>query len=160
MDSMTTPDSSARTRLRSERGAELIEFALVLPLLLLLIAGTVDLAFLFHSMEVTTNAAREGARLATLPGYEKNGWQPVKDRITDYLRAGGLDVSQHTSVVSDITIPIGALSAQGVEVKVTYTHNYYLLKPISTLVGGTFKDFNTHTVMSRMRKELQAGANP
>ena len=47
----------------SERGAELVEFALVLPLLLLLVLGIVDFGFLFQRFEVVTNAAREGARL-------------------------------------------------------------------------------------------------
>ena len=45
---------------RGERGAELIEFALVLPLLLLLVLGIVDFGFMFQRLEVVTNAAREG----------------------------------------------------------------------------------------------------
>ena len=44
-----------------KRGQGLVEFALILPLLLLLIIGTLDLARLFHAKVVTNNAAREGA---------------------------------------------------------------------------------------------------
>ena len=54
---------------RSERGAELIEFALVFPTLLLVMLGIIDFGFLFQRYEVVTNAAREGARVAILPGY-------------------------------------------------------------------------------------------
>jgi Flp pilus assembly protein TadG len=61
-------------RWRSERGAELVEFALVTPLMLVLIGGIVDFARLFQSYEVVTNAAREGARLAALPGYDANNY--------------------------------------------------------------------------------------
>lgn len=60
--------SSFTRRVRSERGAELIEFALVFPVLLLVVLGIVDFGFLFQRMEVVTNAAREGARIAVLPG--------------------------------------------------------------------------------------------
>jgi Flp pilus assembly protein TadG len=158
MDAMKTIAclSGARRRLRSERGAELVEFALVLPLLLLLIGGIADFAFLFHSMEVTSNAAREGARMATLPGYEVNAYQPVKDRVTSYMDNGGLK-GPHTTAVTDITLDLGGgLTAQGVQVQVTYTHTYLWIKPLTTLIGGSFATANTYTVTSRMRKELQA----
>ncbi len=55
--------------LRSEHGAELIEMAIVTPLLLLLVFGIVDFGFLFQRYVVLTNAAVEGARVASLPGY-------------------------------------------------------------------------------------------
>ena len=54
----------------AERGAALVEFALAVPLLLVVIAGIVDFGFVFQRYEVITNAAREGARLASLPGYD------------------------------------------------------------------------------------------
>ena len=46
--------------------SKLIEFALVFPLLLMVILGIVDFGFLFQRYEVLTNAAREGARVAAL----------------------------------------------------------------------------------------------
>ena len=49
---------------RSERGAELIELAISLPLLLLVVFGIIDTAFLFRNYLVITNAAREGARIS------------------------------------------------------------------------------------------------
>ena len=54
-------------RRRSERGAELIELALVLPILLLVFAAIVDFALMFQRFLVVSNAAREGARIAVLP---------------------------------------------------------------------------------------------
>jgi hypothetical protein len=49
-------------RLACEKGAELIEFALVFPLLLLVMFGIMDFGLLFQRYETVTNAAREGAR--------------------------------------------------------------------------------------------------
>ena len=62
------PPITLQKRRRGERGAALVEFALAVPLLLVVIAGIVDFGFAFQRYEVITNAAREGARMATLPG--------------------------------------------------------------------------------------------
>ena len=69
-----------------EAGAELIEFALVFPLLLMAILGIVDFGFLFQRYEVLTNAAREGARVAALPGYTATD---VESRLDAYIQTGG-----------------------------------------------------------------------
>jgi hypothetical protein len=66
------PAVNARRALESERGAELIEMAVVLPVLLLVIMGVVDFGFLFQRYVVLTNAVMEGARVATLPGYSSD----------------------------------------------------------------------------------------
>src|SRR5438270_13452281 len=46
---------------RIQRGQAVVEFALVLPVLLLLLAGAVDLGNGFQTYIALTNAAREGA---------------------------------------------------------------------------------------------------
>ena len=73
---------STRRRLRSERGAEIIEMALVTPIFLIIIAAMFDFGFLFRNWEVATNAAREGARIGLLPAYKCDGsTADVKDRV-------------------------------------------------------------------------------
>jgi Flp pilus assembly protein TadG len=49
---------------RREQGNVAVELALAMPLLLLIIAGVVDLGLLFWEKHVLTNATREGARAA------------------------------------------------------------------------------------------------
>jgi Flp pilus assembly protein TadG len=56
--------TSRRRREPVERGASAVEFALVLPLLLLVIAGIVDFGRALFTQVILTNAAREGARAA------------------------------------------------------------------------------------------------
>lgn len=48
--------------LRGKRGQALIEFAFILPLLLVIVGGIVDFALAFFVGQVIENAAREGAR--------------------------------------------------------------------------------------------------
>ena len=128
-----------RWRPQSERGAELIEFALVLPLLLLLVLGIVDFGFLFQRLEVVTNAAREGARIAVLPGYDTND---VKDRVNDYLQEGGVPIVRGTNTVINvnpvtITAPGGA-TFPSEQVQVRYSHSYLFLSGLARFFGGNF----------------------
>lgn len=52
---------------RSERGAGVVEFALVLPLLMMLVFGVVQFGLLYNRQQALHASAREGARLAALP---------------------------------------------------------------------------------------------
>lgn len=54
-----------RNRL-AERGAALVEFALIFPILLLLVFGIVEFGRGYHAKSTLTHAAREGVRAAAL----------------------------------------------------------------------------------------------
>ena len=120
----------------NERGAVLIEFALVLPLLLVLFAGMFDMGLAFQRYQAVTNAAREGARMAVLPGYST---AEVESRVRNYLAASGVPGTP-TIVVTPITItPVGGGAVfTAMKVHVQVPHVFTLLGPIATLVGGTF----------------------
>jgi Flp pilus assembly protein TadG len=51
---------------KKESGQTLVEFALVLPILLILIFGAIEFGRVFHATHVITSAAREGARVAAV----------------------------------------------------------------------------------------------
>ena len=55
--------------------------------MLLIALGIFDFGILFQRYEVVTNAAREGARIAVLPGYAD---ADVDARVRQYVQAGGL----------------------------------------------------------------------
>jgi Flp pilus assembly protein TadG len=150
---------SIRARLSSECGAELIEFALVFPLLLMVVLGIVDFGFLFQRMEVVTNAAREGARIAVLPGYAT---ADVTARVTNYVQTGGVPTTGTNPVISvtNVSIPtgVGGPNLTGKRVQVTYTHSYIFIGPIAGWFGGSFTSVPVSAV-SIMRDELaSAGA--
>jgi Flp pilus assembly protein TadG len=128
-------------RVRSERGAELIELALVLPILMLTFAAIVDFALMFQRFIVVSNAAREGARIAVLPGYTL---ADVQNRVTQYVREGTGDAT--ASPVATLT-PVAIDSDGGgprppfpaVRVTVTLTHTYLFMGPVSGLFyGGSY----------------------
>lgn len=52
-------------RHKGQRGAAAVEFALVLPLLALVLFGMIEFGLLFYNQQVLINASREGARAGT-----------------------------------------------------------------------------------------------
>ncbi len=56
---------SRRSGRRQDEGTALIEAALVLPVVLIIVFGIIELGLLFRSASVTTSATRTGARLAS-----------------------------------------------------------------------------------------------
>ena len=126
--------NTRRTRWQCERGSELIEFALVAPILILLLAGIFDFGMMFRSLEVVTNAVREGARVGVLPGYQD---PDVQARVDAYLAASGLTGPRTTTVLAlPVATPAGTFTARSV--LVNYTYQFVVLGPIGSRFGGTF----------------------
>jgi Flp pilus assembly protein TadG len=140
-------------RMRSQRGAELIELAIVLPILLLVFVGIIDFALVMQRFVTINNAAREGARIAVLPGYSP---ADVQNRVTQYVREGTGDSSASpTTVVTPVSIdPPGVTPPfPAAQVTVTLTHSYLFLGPVSGLLGGGSFTSITLTARSTMRIE-------
>lgn len=118
-------------RSANERGSSLVEVALVLPVLLTLFLGIVEVAFLLFAHVQVANATREGARYGSLCRLHANC-----DALTDVVKTTVLsearfldmtdaDSGGNTAVVvqpsSFSTIP-----AVGDPITVTVTYNYSL----------------------------------
>src|SRR5262245_27276969 len=92
-----------------ERGQALLETAIALPLVLLLSAGIFEFGRAYHTWQVLANAAREGARVAILPGSSVSD---VQSRVNTALTAGMLSTATATVVVNQsATVSIGATNA-------------------------------------------------
>ena len=77
--------------IKCQRGAAAVEFAIVLPLLLMFIFGIIEFGILFYDKAVITNASREGARAASL-------FRTTTDGTPTYLPQGALGDNGSTSV--------------------------------------------------------------
>jgi len=67
---------------QKDSGQTLVEFALVLPLLLLLLFGIVEFGRIFHAKLVVTSAAREGARKAVVGGDIQGAVENAVDSLS------------------------------------------------------------------------------
>ena len=140
----------------AEDGAELIEMAIVLPLLLLLIMGLVDFGFLFQRYVVLTNAAVEGARVASLPGYTN---ADVSARVADYVTKGGITGPVNTNTVGVALPGPGGGAWPGSQVTVTHVYNYEYVGPIAALFSGGFTSV-TLTSTATMRNQIAGAPAP
>lgn len=95
-----------------DRGQALVELALILPILLLLVAGAIDLGRAFYTQVTITNAAREGALEAALNPDSYDAGQPCADDNRVVCRAiretnGSFVTVDHTDVTMECH-PAGA----------------------------------------------------
>ena len=142
------------TRFRSQRGAEIIELALVLPILMLVLGGIVDFGFLFKNYEVVTNAAREGARFGLVPTVTE---EDVQTRVGMFLSAGGLLPASATVTVDNVTVAIDSIrSVSAIRVHVLYPHTYMVLGPLMQLVGAAPLGTTPLRAAATMRNEVAA----
>jgi Flp pilus assembly protein TadG len=141
---------------RSDRGAELVEFALVLPLMLLMLLGIIDFGLLFQRFQVVTNAAREGARVATLPGY---GDVDIETRVTQFLTAGGLTEAPTIPPPTRTAVDLGGQCINVVTVTVEYPYSFSAVGALASYFDGTGFSRSGLQVTASMRSDLAAVAS-
>jgi Flp pilus assembly protein TadG len=164
-------------RRSGEKGAELVEFALILPLVLVLIAAIWDFGRAYRAYQAITNAAREGVRLAVLP-VGINQEEAIQNRVKAYLTKSSLDTSFMTSGNIDsyiavdtpqndpgntkkttvsISVPNGPpVSVTVSKVSVNYPFSFILLGPVmrlwvpSSSAGGAITLRTTVTMQNQI----------
>ena len=109
---------------RGEKGQALVEFALLVPIFLILLFAIVDFGMGFHSWITVTNSAREGARLGAVAGTE----QQIIDRVHDTATL----INEETNMDVLVTNAQG-LPGESVVVQVDY--DYDLITPLASLVA-------------------------
>jgi len=101
----------ATSLLKSQKGQSLVEFALALPVFIVLLFGIMEFGRLWQTMNVLTSAAREGARVAAV----------TSPSVTQVTNAAQNVLS--ASNITNATIAVSGPNA-GNEVIVTVSLNY------------------------------------
>jgi Flp pilus assembly protein TadG len=113
---------SSRRRRGGDRGAAAVEFAIVFPVLMLIVFGIIDFGRALNDQITLTQAAREGARLEALG--ESNVAQSTQSA------AGGLSP---VTVTITSTCPAGAGPTANAVVNVSYSFSF--VTPLSAIAG-------------------------
>ncbi|BAS10190.1 tade family protein [Arthrobacter sp. Hiyo4] len=107
---------------RSERGAAAVEFALLLPVLLMLVLGTIEFGRVYNAQITLTNAARDGVRVMAI----------ANDPAGAKTAAKNAAASVSTTIPdSDITLSTQVCST-GAQVTLTISYN---LSSITGIAG-------------------------
>ena len=128
----------ARLGRKRRRGSAAVELAVVLPFLLTLLFGIIEYGWVLCVRQTMVNAAREGARVASLMGSTD---QEVRERVQEYLAPMGL--------TAEVTLERASPPDNPVE-KVTVTIPYRQVSLLGAYFGST--DYNLVSSCS-MRKE-------
>jgi Flp pilus assembly protein TadG len=106
-------------RLREQRGASAVEFALIVPLLVLLVLGIVEFGHAFQVQGTLSAAAREGVRVMALQNDPVAARTAVRDASASLSPA----VTNAQVVITPATCPAGGGSTN-VKVTISYRMPY------------------------------------
>ncbi len=109
---------------REERGQSIVEFALILPILLLLLAIVFDIGRAMYAYMYVTHSAREAAWVAAQRPWDTNG---VRQAALSTLSRANLDRSR-----ASVNVTVGA-PGDSVNVVVTYRYEPMLPLPVGAL---------------------------
>lgn len=113
-----SPHRRARVHGGGERGATIVEFALILPILLMLVMGIIELAIAFNRQQGLHAAAREGAREGSIPTSSQSD---ISDRVNAALVGVPLDSAVTITISPNVTLPCDSSDAVIVVVQATET---------------------------------------
>lgn len=131
-----------RKRRQAERGNVALEFALVLPVLLLFVGGIIDFGRAYWFKQTLTWASREGARYGSILPKDEWDANSVKDRVISAVSKGcGASISRENVVVIPET---GPAAGQELTVTVTMPFSFQIIPyTISNLSGQTTMRFES-----------------
>lgn len=122
--------------LRNDDGVEAVEFALVVPILLMLISGIVNLGFAFNAATIVTTAVRDGARMASLGGTvadicsavwnDANSLQNVATAKLTITSGTNITVTQATKTSSSCNATTVPTSGDTATVTLQYTNKWLI----------------------------------
>jgi Flp pilus assembly protein TadG len=137
---------------RPDSGQAIVEFAFVLPFILILILGIIDFGALFYNKAMITNASREGARAGIVyqdanhdDVYEPHADSEIEAAVDSYLNGKLINFDGATAWVTDVPTNEATSPGGRVRVVVTYTHTFLAF---GRLVGwGNTIDIGSETIM-------------
>ena len=133
-----------------QKGAAAVEFGIILPLLVLLVFGTIEFGVMFYNKQVLTNATREGAR-AGITGMidDADVQQIVRDYCNGKLK--NLNGSNDLQVAGDVVVTpeVNPDGTQDLSVAASF---YY--KPLFSKIIG----FSNITIVASTTMRMEPGS--
>lgn len=149
--------SGRRPGRRDQRGAVAVEFALIVPLLMLLVFGILEFGYMLNRDTIVSNASRDGARVASLHGE----YQDIMHSITSELAQSGIATTSPTTVISidcekvDGTVcnvggnatKYNTLAESGATAVISISYTYSWITPVISSIMGASTTLSQTTQM-------------
>ena len=160
-------DLKMNIKAKRQEGASAVEFAIILPLLLILVFGIIEFSILFYDKAMITNASREGAREGIVYRYDPDGGLNHPDdaeivaTVAQYVQNHLISFGSGDVVTTTITRPPGDLPGDppgdspgdSLTVTVNYQYNFLVFDSLLSLVGGSLSNGISLDAVTVMRME-------
>ena len=128
-----------RIRFRSQKGQAMTEFAIVAPILLLILMGIMQLGVVYNNWVTLTDAARAGARKAAVC---RSGCSPdATTAATNAVKNSAANLNQ-----SNLGVTVTSTWAQGADATVTATYPWAINVMGVVVASGTMTATTTERV--------------
>jgi len=131
--------------MKNERGVSAVEFAIVLPLLILVLFGIIEFSLILYDKAMLTNASREGARAGIVAQLPRVTPGEIDGIVKKYCQNHLVTFGSSTPIT---TVIPGVNFGDDLTVSVAYTYDFLLLPKF-----GFSKDYLTLTATTVMRME-------
>lgn len=128
-----------------QEGTAAVEFAIILPILLVLTLGALDMGHMYYIDHLITNASREGARYAAK--YTGTAAAPTSGQVSSYVKtASGLNYDAFNLPSLTVSaVSVGTVPSKIVTVTVTAQKQWWVL---GSLLGLANKTLTAKTAMN------------
>jgi Flp pilus assembly protein TadG len=155
--------------LKSQNGAQLVEFAIILPLLITILFAVIEFGFMLYDQAIITNASREGARAGVVAAIQGSGFSSypgcasATSGITDGTATAGCVAKNYvsnslvsfyspapTAIITATNIgpctPLPPSNACKLQVNITYNYKGPVTSAISSIMG-TIRTLQATSIM-------------
>jgi Flp pilus assembly protein TadG len=119
-----------RSKYSSQKGASAVEFALLLPLLMVITFGIIEFGVFLYNQQVITNASREGARAGIVAGSPRvppTGANSIDSVVQNYCGSHILFTFGTYSAPTTIVTGYSSSATFGTNLTVQVNYNYSFL---------------------------------
>ena len=132
---------------KDQKGQGLVEFAIILPVLLIILLGIVEFGLILYNQHVITNASREGARYGIVVRSPRRTAIEIEAVVDAYCADNMVTFGSASPVTAiDPLITSGSVFGEDLRVDVTFHYDFLILPSfLADLTGGL--DLAAHTTM-------------
>ncbi|MGD8765802.1 MAG: pilus assembly protein [Desulfobacteraceae bacterium] len=158
------------SRIHDQTGASAVEFAIILPLLVVFLFGIIEFSIMFYDKAVITNASREGARRGILyTPAPRVDISTIENTVINYCQNHLITFGTEADPIVDIEIDVLLAPDYATEnpgspctqtddeliVTVTYHYDFLIVPDIlaAFFSGGAFSSGSDIQAVTRMRCE-------
>ncbi|RPJ56538.1 MAG: pilus assembly protein [Acidobacteria bacterium] len=130
-------------RFKNDRGATIVEMALILPLFLIMVFGMIEFSVALYDKAMITNASREGARAGIVFRDPLLTDGEITTVVNNYLASRLITFGGSSTAVTLVTRG-GTVTGSPLTVRVTYTYSFLVMP---NFIGGGAIPMAAETVM-------------